>query len=117
MTRKCAFSGLCHEVFSFRFRCLRNFSIDCFGLSNRPVGVGFLLASLAMLAVADTKKPLALFSVAHMSFSAVVLTDCSDFSLLGNLSWHHHSLVTGFLFGLSAFLCNIRFAPTKIFSW
>ena len=78
------------------------YGISALIISDWAIGLlvlGFLLASLAMLAVADAKKLLALFSVAHMSFSAVVLTDCSDFSLLGNLSWHHHSLVTGFLFG------------------
>jgi NADH:ubiquinone oxidoreductase subunit 4 (subunit M) len=57
-----------------------------------------VLASVAMASVIDVKKLIANFSIVHMSATVFLLTSPlgSDWHL--NFSWHHHSVVTSWIF-------------------
>jgi NADH:ubiquinone oxidoreductase subunit 4 (subunit M) len=56
------------------------------------------IAAAGLVSSADFKKGVAFFSVLHMAFGFVALSNTADAFSVGNLGWHHHSAVTGGLF-------------------
>jgi len=59
-----------------------------------------MFAALAMATVVDAKKLIANFSVVHMSVTVFVIFSAVNSEFLLNFSWHHHSVVTGWVFAL-----------------
>ncbi len=59
-----------------------------------------LYAALSMSATSDSKKLVACFSILHMSATITLLVLPINVEFLVNFSWHHHSLVTGWIFCL-----------------
>lgn len=52
----------------------------------------------------DLKKTVANLSVIHMAVTSLVIVNSSNVSFLINLSWHHHSSITGIIFVMIGFV-------------
>lgn len=74
-------------------------------ISTLDLVVGLILLSifvgaLAMAATVDAKKLIANFSIVHMGATTAILVLSTSAATFLNFSWHHHSLLTGAVFGL-----------------